>query len=471
MSSDSEQQPQIVSAESALPRQVSEAVSEYQAKPGTIDTDTRLASAGETEAMWPGRPPRRSVMRSLARSDADTKSRKEAAAYRGSSATSHTRRDLLTGDWTIFAPKRDQRPNDYESDKQPSVATAAEHPAFEHSTFERPDVDAACPFCAGAENRTPEAVWSAKLGDQTTTPLDSAATRFAGPAVEVVPGEQANWDVRVVPNKFPAVSPCDAEKGGHVDRHNLFPITDVVGGHEVIVESSLHAESITQYDPAMVYMTLLAFRDRIRHWRQVRGINYISVFKNCGPEAGASLRHSHSQLIATSLMPHHVRTTLLRCEHHRARTGCTLACDLLRAELAERSRVIDRTDSFVAFCPFASRFGGMIRLTSVEHQPHFDRMTETSLDQLSSFLWRVLCWVNEAFPGKAFNYLLHTCPPGGQQPEAFQWSLDVFPRLNKTAGFEWSCDCMINSLLPETAALRYREIARRHDPRNVLLTR
>ncbi|WP_182866766.1 galactose-1-phosphate uridylyltransferase [Rhodopirellula sp. JC639] len=461
MPSDSEQRPPTFSAEAHPSSRVGENVSGYREKPGVIDTDTRLASAGETEAMWPGRPARRSVMRSLARSATDSKARKEAAASRGNQSTSHTRRDLLTGDWTIFAPKRDQRPNDYESKTAPSSVAVATPPA----------VDADCPFCAGAESRTPEAIWSAKLGDQGSPAIENGATRFAGPHVEVVAGEQDGWNVRVVPNKFPAVSPSDSVTGDHVDRHELFPITDVVGGHEVIIESSLHAESITEYDPAMVYMTLLAFRDRIRHWRQVPGINYISVFKNCGPEAGASLRHSHSQLIATSLMPHHVRTTMLRCEHHRARTGCSLACDLLRAELAERSRVIDRTDSFVAFCPFASRFGGLIRMTSVEHQPHFDLMTDTSLDQLASFLWRVLSWVNEAFPGKAFNYLLHTCPPGCQQPEAFQWSLDVFPRLSKTAGFEWSCDCMINSLLPESAALRYREIARKHDPRNVLLTR
>ncbi|QEG01219.1 Galactose-1-phosphate uridylyltransferase [Stieleria maiorica] len=461
MSSDSEQRPPTFSAEADSSSRVGESVSEYREKPGVIDTDTRLASAGETEAMWPGRPARRSVMRSLARSATDSKSRKEAAAYRGDHSTSHTRRDLLTGDWTIFAPKRNERPNDYESKNAPASVAVTTQPA----------VDADCPFCSGAESRTPEAVWSAKLGDQGAPPIENGATRFAGPHVEVVAGEQDGWDVRVVPNKFPAVSPSEAATGAHVDRHELFPITDVVGGHEVIIESALHAESITEYDPAMVYMTLLAFRDRIRHWRQVPGINYISVFKNCGPEAGASLRHSHSQLIATSLMPHHVRTTMLRCEHHRARTGCSLACDLLRAELAERSRLIDRTDSFVAFCPFASRFGGLIRMTSVEHQPHFDLMTDTSLDQLASFLWRVLSWVKEAFPGKAFNYLLHTCPPGCQQPDAFQWSLDVFPRLSKTAGFEWSCDCMINSLLPESAALRYREIARKHDPRNVLLTR
>lgn len=451
---------------------VSEAVSEYRTGVGAIDTDTRLASAGETESMWPGRPARRSVIRSLERSSADIKGRRDQSLYRGDGVTSHARRDPMTGDWTIFAPERDQRPNEFaDLETLRQCQSSRNLIDGEHSS-----VEVGCPFCAGAEKETPEAVWSAKLGDVAKTPCDNATTRFARPQVDIVNGEQAGWDVRVVPNKFPAVSPGNPSKANDsaidgAPDSKLFPICDVVGGHDVVIESASHAESLTQYDPALVYLTLLAYRDRIRHWRDVPGINYISVFKNCGPDAGASLRHSHSQLIATSVMPHHVRTSLLRSEHHRARTGCSLGCDLIRAEIEERSRVIDRTDSFVAFCPFASRFGGLIRMSSIEHQPHFDLMSEDKLDQFASFLWRVLTWVHEAFPDKAFNYLLHTCPPGSQDPASFQWSLDVFPRLNKTAGFEWSCDCMINSLLPESAALRYREIARRHDPRNVLAVR
>ncbi|MCA9135988.1 MAG: DUF4921 family protein [Planctomycetales bacterium] len=461
-------------ADQDLPIQVNEAVAEFRVDPdsisgsvpNTIDTDTRLASTSETESMWPGRPARSSVIRSFERTLAAPESRREPSVYRGDGANSHTRRDLLTGDWTIFAPKRDERPNEYalpESELAENEATIA--------SLRTLAVEVGCPFCSGAENQTPEAVWSAKLGELTSTPADNETTRFARPQVHVADGEQTDWDVRVVPNKFPAVSRHDASKSGQDDRQSLFPIVDVVGGHEVIIESAMHADSTMELDPALVYLTLMAYRDRIKHWRDVPGINYISVFKNNGREAGASLRHCHSQLVATSLMPQHVRYSLMRSEQHRARTGCTLGCDLLRAEIGEKSRVIDRTDSFVAFCPFASRFAGMIRVTSVAHQPYFESFSDASLDQLASFLWRVLSWVNQAFPGKAFNYLLHTCPPGAAQGEAFQWSLEIFPRLNKTAGFEWSSDCMINSMLPEAAASRYREIARRNDPRNVLTLR
>ncbi|KAA5539326.1 DUF4921 family protein [Roseiconus nitratireducens] len=419
------------------------------------DQDTHLASACETKLIWQGRSGQPSIERMPDRRIQARINQWE----RDRVTASHSRRDLLTGDWTIFAPERDQRPNDY-------AILEARCAESEHRTVHGVDPD--CPFCRGAESETPKAVWSAKRSDELTCRADDDRTRLARPAVEVRPSDQPDWDIRVVPNKFPAVSPFDTAGAIPQQQSSFFPVTDTVGGHEVMIESSEHAELITQLDASFLYMTLLAYRDRIRHWRQVPGIEYISVFKNCGPDAGASLRHSHSQLIATSLMPQRVRTVTERCQNYRARTGCALGCDLLRAELNERTRVIDHADSFVAFCPFASRFPGLVRVTSTMHQPHFDDFSDNALDNLASFLWRVLGWVDTAFPGKAYNYLLHTCPPGIKQPDAFHWSLDVFPRLSKTAGFEWSSDCMINSMLPEDATDRYREAAFANDPRHVL---
>ena len=136
--------------------------------------------------------------------------------------------------------------------------------------------------------------------------------------------------------------------------------------------------------------------------------------------------------------------------------------------MEEESRIVAKADSFVAFCPFASRFAGLLRISSFDHVAQFEQFSDTKLDQLASFLWRVLSWIDVAYPGKAYNLLLHTCPPGAGNPDAFQWSIDIFPRLNKTAGFEWSSDCMINTVLPEIAAAQYRQIASLDDPRRVL---
>ena len=459
----SEIQPEA--ADSSAPQQVREAELEFAGKqttpnhPGPIDMDTRLASDENTRVMLSVRRPERGADK---RWEVDPDAQDQILAehpWLSDDSASHSRRDQLSGGWTIYAPKRDERPNEF-APIEASIRSG-------HSG----SIQLGCPFCAGAEQQTPEAVWAGRLGELTAVPTDQGADRLARPAIEFNHGEQPDWDVRVVPNKFPAVTSIDLQSEPTdpiAGTDELFPAAPVVGGHEVIIESSGHAENMAMFDPALVYLTLVAYRERIRHWAGLPGIRYISVFKNCGPEAGASLHHSHSQLIATSLLPQAARLTLARCESHRARNGSSLGCDLLRAETQQRSRIINQTDSFVAYCPFASRFAGMIRVTSTTHQPHFESFDDPTLDRLASLLTRVIHWVDQAFPGKAYNYLLHTCPPAATQPEAFQWWLDIFPRLNKAAGFEWSSDCMINSMLPEVAAANYRSIARRDDPRRVL---
>ena len=224
---------------------VNEAAVGFQVGAEGIDNDTRLSSADSTAAMWPARPARRSVLRSLNRSTKTRYDQTETSAYRGDASTSHTRRDLLTGDWTIFAPCRDERPNEY-ARLEKTLQSELPHT---HAA-----VDPDCPFCCGSECQTPEAVWSAKLGDLSANPADIPSNRLAGPEIKVFSGECENWDVRVVPNKFPAVSSRERVPGTEPEPHEsdeLFPISDVFGGHEVIIESSRHTSALIESDSSL----------------------------------------------------------------------------------------------------------------------------------------------------------------------------------------------------------------------------
>ena len=225
--------------------------------------------------------------------------------------TSHSRRDMSTGDWTIFAPGREQRPNDFVESDSP----LDDHRLIPEVIDHLGAVDPSCPFCRGREENTPEAVWSAKLLPGELSKNRGYSERLSLPETEIVHGDQEGWQVRVVPNRFPAIEAIGDQSALQwiSCRSNLFPVKEVAGGHEVVIESSCHAEKLTQMDSTSVYLTLLAYRDRIRSWRNNHGIKYISVFKNCGSAAGASLRHSHSQIIATSLMPHRIRDSVDTC--------------------------------------------------------------------------------------------------------------------------------------------------------------
>lgn len=362
--------------------------------------------------------------------------------------SSETRLDPMTGSWTIFAPQRNDRPDDF-VDQKPSIKT-----------------DVQCPFCKGNEATTPPAVWTAKI-PETVRLLDSH--------LECI---NDDWSVRVVPNKFPAVDQGENAPSGASDGRDrsssrrespFFRSEPISGGHEVIIESNRHVHSLTQLDMAEIELVFNAYQDRLKHYRDVDGIRYTSIFKNVGRSAGASLTHSHSQLVATNRLPRGIENLCERMRRHRAETGCCLRCDLIRAERKAKERVIACDETTIAFCPFASHLPMLVRVTSVEHQPCFEDLRGYELESVARMVYRVISWLEKIRPGTAYNYCLNTRPPGfNDSADSFHWSMDIFPRMTMVAGFEWSSGSMINPILPESAAAMFRRCAAAEDPRRVL---
>ncbi|GAA4450325.1 galactose-1-phosphate uridylyltransferase [Novipirellula rosea] len=367
------------------------------------------------------------------------------------SGCAESRLNPITGDWTIFAPHREARPDQFGTEQRVPTTTALE-----------------CPFCAGEEHTTPPPTWVAKI-----TPDDSFQVLYPpsnGSAVS--PAALRDWSVRVVPNKFPAVTQSDstpAQNDLPKRSSPLFQSSKVIGGHEVIIESPNHVQSISELDLTEIKLMLVAYQHRLSHWRKQPGIQYISLFKNVGGDAGASLQHSHSQLLASDQMPNSVENINERMRSHQARTGCCLQCDIIRAELKQKKRIVAQTNSLVAYCPYASRLPMLLRVTTKDHVDHFDQLSFDVLDDLARMIKRMTGWLETLVPNASYNMLLHTRPPGAHgNAEAFHWSLEFFPRITRVAGFEWSSQCMINTVLPELATEKYRKCAAAENPRLVL---
>jgi UDPglucose--hexose-1-phosphate uridylyltransferase len=68
----------------------------------------------------------------------------------------------------------------------------------------------------------------------------------------------------------------------------------------------------------------------------------------------------------------------------------------------------------------------------------------------------ILRAIEAEHPRCAYNLVLQTSHFDHELPDAFHWRLKVIPRLSKIAGFEWSSDCFINTVLPEAAAQSLR---------------
>ncbi len=379
-----------------------------------------------------------------------------------------SRFDPITGDWTIFAPHREARPNQFSANQWgPSLA-----------------VD--CPFCAGEEHSTPAPTWVAKIQpDDSFKVIDlSRAGKQDTTPQQALSAQLEDWSVRVVPNKYPIVtsgseskekscpqpSPSSPSQRSIQQRTNpLFESVELVGGHEVIIEYPCHVQSLSSLDHSEIKLMLFAYQQRLAYWRTQPGIAYISLFKNVGGDAGASLQHSHSQLIATDQIPGAVENINERMRSHQARTGCCLQCDIVRAELKEKVRIVAQTESLVAYCPFSSRLPMLLRVTTKKHIDCFDEISMDAIDELARLLKRMTGWLETLVPNASYNLLLHSRPPGARgERAAFHWSLEFFPRIARIAGFEWGSQCMINTVLPEVAAEKYRSCASAENPRRVL---
>ena len=279
--------------------------------------------------------------------------------------------------------------------------------------------------------------------------------------------------VRVVPNKYPAVdssnlliSTEDFPRGALSNSSPLFPSGPVLGGHEVVIESRRHANSLTDISMTEAELVFRAYQDRLLHYRSNPDVKYTNVFKNVGQQAGASLSHSHSQIVATNQIPPMIEQTFSRMKRYRANTGCCLMCDMVREERRQKERIIARDDQTIAFCPFASHLPMMVRVTTKQHQACFEDLDHQVLRSVSRMVYRVIGWLETLRPGTAYNYCLSTKPSGIEDSsDAFHWSIDIFPRMTRVAGFEWASGSMINPILPEVAARQYRYRAIAEDPR------
>ena len=321
------------------------------------------------------------------------------------------RKDPITARWVIISTERRKRPN-----------------AFRTDTLDTLD-EAVCPFCEGNEEYTPREVLSYR--------------RNGG--VQNGPG----WDVRVVPNKFPAL-----QVEGDLDRQGegLFDKMNGVGAHEVIIESPDHLQTLAMLPVAAVERVLWAFRERVLDLKQDTRFRYILIFKNHGAAAGASLAHPHSQLIALPIIPRNVRDEISGARQHFQQKERCVYCDIVRQELDQQTRVIAENADFVAVSPYAPRFPFEMWILPKRHGAHFEEAPRNEYESLARVLKETLQRMNRALETPPFNLIIHSAPFSENAGDFYHWHVEIIPKLTKVAGFEWGSGFYINPTAPEEAA-------------------
>ncbi len=329
------------------------------------------------------------------------------------------RKDPVIGRWVIIATERSKRPTDYR---------CAPAPAVEHRF---------CPFCPGSEDKTPPEIMAYRK--------DSSKPNTPG------------WHVRVIPNKFPALR---VEGGLNREGEGIYDKMNGVGAHEVIIETPDHKQTLSTMSEQQMEEVLWSYRDRILDLKRDKRFRYIMIFKNHGETAGATVEHSHSQLIALPIVPRNVMEELQGAkEYYQYKERC-IFCDMIRQELSSRVRLVIENDHYVCITPYAARFPFETCILPKNHYPYFEDSQKHEFEALSRILSEILKRQDKALNSPSYNFLIHSSPfnQNTHNEDHYHWHLEIMPRLTNVAGFERGTGFYINPTPPEEAAKFLREV-------------
>jgi len=320
------------------------------------------------------------------------------------------RRDPVTGRWVIISTDRQKRPNDFRIER--AIILGRDQ----------------CPFCPGRESLTPPEVLSYRQNGG--------------------PPNGPGWDLRVVPNKFPAL-----QVEGTLERigEGMFDRMSGIGAHEVVIETTDHAKTFSTMSEGEIARVLWAFRDRVHDLKNDIRFRCILLFKNHGAGAGATLEHGHSQLIALPIVPNFVREELDGARRHFQDKERCVFCDIIRQETSAARRLIHENTDVVAIAPYASRVPFETWVLPRNHASKYEDASRHVIDSLAGMLKTLVARIERALEKPPYNLIIHSAPLHEDAAGYFHWHVELMPRISRVAGFEWGSGFYINPTSPEEA--------------------
>ncbi|HUL62139.1 MAG TPA: DUF4921 family protein [Methanocella sp.] len=316
------------------------------------------------------------------------------------------RRDYFTDRWVIIAVDRARRPTDFARPKG------------------REPEPGVCFFCPGSEGMTP--------------PSTASYFREGGRLWHEADGQgqppRTGWAVRAVPNLFPAVRPGEATAASTRQMA-------AAGVHEVIVETPGHDRQPQVMSDEEIKLLFRVYRDRFAEIARLPYAKYIALFRNYGKEAGASLVHPHSQVIALPIVPQVITEQYYRDY-----------LPVIAAEERSERRVL-ATEHTVAFAPFAAAFPYETWLFPRRPCRNIAELDDAGRDDLALAVRDVLARQAKLLADPPYNYAFVQ-----SITKPLHMHLRIYPKLGIAAGFELNTGVNINSVPPEEAAKSLREV-------------
>ena len=308
-----------------------------------------------------------------------------------------------------------------------------------------------CPFCVGNESMTP-------------------------PAIASYPA-QGPWEIRIVENLYPVLG--DDRENPNLNL-GLQQTIDGYGRHEVIIDHNSHGAAVHEMTESHLALLFGAYRARMEQlYSSNRRLRYVLVFKNFGPAAGASIAHTHSQIIGMPVVPDNVQMEVVNSRAYFTKNHRCIFCSLIDEALTFEATfydresgeirrridvgqfVIERGERFIAIKPFASRYEWEVHILPLTHHADFLESTAEDHADLARVLRRTMARLDAVLGGAQYNYFLHSVPHGEDSSgnaASFHWHLEICPRTTIPSGFELGSGLFVNTISPEEAAETLRAV-------------
>ena len=308
-----------------------------------------------------------------------------------------------------------------------------------------------CPFCRGNEAMTPPTV--------TASP------------------ETGEWQVRVVENLYPVLG--DESNSGNLV-FGLQQAIDGYGRHEVIIDHPEHGIALHEMSEDHLFRLIGVYRDRIRTLYEAdTRIQYVLIFKNFGPAAGASIAHTHSQVIAMPVVPENVYNEVIHSRQYFEKNRQCIFCSLIDEALTFEAKIYDREsgsvrrkidvgqyvvergEHFVAIKPFASRYEWEVHILPLQHASDFIGINDAQREDLSRVLKRAMARLDAVIGGAQYNFFLHSLPHNNDFShcqDSYHWHMEICPRTSIPTGFELGSGLFVSTISPEEAAEQLRAV-------------
>lgn len=267
--------------------------------------------------------------------------------------------------------------------------------------------------------------------------------------------KNGEWLMRSIPNKFPALMPKENLNQRQV---GPFKTMDGVGFHEVVFPKK-HQGDLAQFSKQEILRLLNAYQRRYLSLMKKKHIRYISIFHNHGEEAGASIDHPHSQIIATPVVDPDIASSIRGSREYYNKNQRCIYCTLIDWQLEQKERLLYKNDDFVVFVPYVTRVPFEVRIYPLEHQPFFEHITKPAKKNLVKAFEQTFKRLDQALDDPPYNMFLHTAPCDGQDYGYYHYHFEIMPRLNIWAGFELGAEMEICSVSPEEAARKLKAVS------------